>query len=212
MMTHAYDEIHLDDAMETLGGAVEYATIFCNVNGQEFLDLFIASGVAEEYGRGNVKFISGMSGIELARYILEKCGKTSSNITEMPYIDYPPEYWIGWILAYYQWHTGKTFDSVCKKISYETLYKLYGVLHEADPRKAVDVFDSIMQKNSETNLARLRKARGLSQSQLANKADISIRSVQLYEQRKTDINKAQYNHLKSMAKVLGCVPEDLLED
>lgn len=211
-MTHAYDEIHLDDAMETLGGAVEYATLFCDVDGQEFLDLFIASSVADEYGRGNVKFISGMSGIELARHVLEKCGKKSSDVAELPYIDYPPEYWIGWILAYYQWYTGKTFSSICKKISFETLDNLYGVLHEADPRKAVDVFDGIMQKNSETNLARLRKARGLSQSQLAKKADISIRSVQLYEQKKTDINKAQYNHLKSMAKVLGCVPEDLLEN
>ncbi len=210
-MTHAYDEIHLDDAMETLGGAVEYATLFCSMNGQEFLDLFIASGVAEEYGRGNVKFISGMSGIELTRYILEKCGKKSSEITEMPYIDYPPEYWIGWILAYYQWYTGKTFASICKKISYESLYNLYGVLHEADPSKAVDIFNRIMQKNGETNLALLRKERGLSQSRLAKAADISIRSVQLYEQRKTDINKAQYNHLKSIARVLGCLPEDLLE-
>lgn len=212
MMTHAYDEIHLDDAMETLGGAVEYATLFCNMDGQEFLDLFITSGIADEYGRGNVKFISGMSGIELARHILEKCGKKSSDIAEMPYIDYPPEYWIGWILAYYQWYTGKTFTSICKKISYENLYNLYGVLHEADPNKAVDVFNNIMQKSSETNLARLRKESNLSQSELARVADISIRSIQLYEQRKTDINKAQYNHLKSIAKALGCIPEDLLEE
>ena len=212
MMTHAYDEIHLDDAMETLGGAVEYATLFCNIEGREFIDLFITSGIADEYGRGNVKFISGMSGIELAKHILEKCGKKSSDITELPYIDYPPEYWIGWILAYYQWYTGKTFAFICKKISYDTLYNLYGVLHEADPGKAVEVFNNIMQKSGETNLARLRKERKLSQSELAKAADISIRSIQLYEQRKTDINKAQYNHLKSIAKVLGCKPEDLLEE
>lgn len=211
-MTHAYDEIYLDDAMETLGGAVEYATLFCNTDGQEFLDLFIVSGIAEEFGRGNVKFISGMSGIELARHILEKCGKKSSDIEEMPYIDYPPEYWIGWILAYYQWYTGKAFTSVCKKLSYEKLYNLYGVLHEADPDKAVRVFNDIMKNGSETNLAQLRKARKLSQSELARAADISIRSIQLYEQRKTDINKAQYNHLKSIAKVLGCNPEDLSEE
>ena len=38
-MIHAYDDIHLDDAMETLGNAIEYATIFCEVEGQEFIDL-----------------------------------------------------------------------------------------------------------------------------------------------------------------------------
>ena len=211
MMTHAYDEIYLDDAMETLGEAVEYATLFCNIDGQEFLNLFIVSGISEEFGKGNVKYISGMSGIELARDVLENCGKKPSDISELPYIDYPPEYWIGWILAYYQWHTGKTFENICKKISYETLNNLYGVLHEADPSKSVEVFDDIMKSKVETNLARLRKAKGLSQSQLAKLTDVSIRSIQLYEQRKTDINKAQYNHLKALADILGCKPEDLLE-
>lgn len=210
-MIHAYDEIYLDDAMETLGGAVEYATLFCNIDGQEFFNLFIISGIAEEFGRGNVKYISGLSGIELAITVLERCGKKASDITEIPYIDYPAEYWIGWILAYYQWYTGKAFSVICKKISYEKLEKLYGVLHEADQSKAVSVFDEIMNEKSETNLAKHRKEKGLSQSQLAKEAGISVRSVQLYEQRKTDINKAQYNHLVALSKALGCKTEDLLE-
>lgn len=210
-MTHAYDEIYLDDAMETLGGAVEYATLFCKIDGQAFLDLFLVSGIADEFGRGNVKYISGMSGIELAMNILEKCGKDASGITEIPYIDYPPEYWIGWILAYYQWYTGKPFTAICKRISYKALDRLYGVLHEADPSKAVGILDSIMAEDGETNLARIRKAKGLSQSQLAKVSAISVRSVQLYEQRQADINKAQHNHLKALAKVLGCAIEDILE-
>ena len=88
---------------------------------------------------------------------------------------------------------------------------LYGVLHEADPSKAVSVFDSIMKSSGETNLARFRKNRGLSQSQLAKAADISVRSIQLYEQRQTDINKAQHKHLKALSQVLGCTIDDLLE-
>jgi len=86
---------------------------------------------------------------------------------------------------------------------------LYGVLHEADPDKAVSVLDNIMN-SVETNLARLRKNKGISQSQLAKAAGISVRSIQLYEQRKTDINNAQYNHLKSIAFILGCTIEDSL--
>ena len=211
MMIHAYDEVYLDDAMETLGGAVEYATLFCNIDGQEFIDLFVASDISAEFGRGNVKYISGMSGIELARLILEKCGKKVADIEELPYIDYPPEYWIGWILAYYQWHTGKSFSTICRKITYQSMNDLYGVLHEAVPSKAVSVFDDIMKNSGETNLARLRKNKGLSQSQLAKAANISVRSIQLYEQRQTDINNAQHNHLKTLSKVLGCTIDDLLE-
>lgn len=210
-MIRAYDEIYLDDAMETLGNAVEYATLFCEMDGQEFIDLFITSGIAAEFGKGNVKFISGMSGIELARLVLEKCGKKSSDISELPYIDYPAEYWVGWILAYYQWYTGKSFSTICRKIPFQNMMDLYGVLHEADPSKAVSVFDEIMKSNGETNLARLRKNKGLSQSQLAKAAGVSVRSVQLYEQRQTDINNAQHNHLKSLSKVLGCDIDDLLE-
>ena len=211
MMTHAYDEIYLDDAMENLGSAVEYATTLCNIDGQEFLNLFITSGIAKEFGRGNVKYISGMSGIELASLVLEICGKTPCYTTELPYIDYSTEYWIGWILAYYQWHTGFSFSKICKQLSYQTLENLYNVLHEADPSKSVAVFDDIMTKTNETNLAKMRKNSGFSQAQLAKSANISIRSIQLYEQRQTDINKAQYNHLQALAKTLGCNVEDLLE-
>ena len=81
-MIRAYDEMYLDDAMECLGAAVEYAALFCDMNGQEFLDLFVASGVADEFGRGNVKFISGMSGIELARHVLKICGMEVSEHTD----------------------------------------------------------------------------------------------------------------------------------
>lgn len=62
MMIRAYDEIHLDDAMETLGNAIEYAVLFCEIDGQEFIDLFITSGIAAEFGKGNVKYVAGMSG------------------------------------------------------------------------------------------------------------------------------------------------------
>ena len=210
-MIHAYDEIYLDDAMETLGSAVEYAVLLCGMDGQEFLNLFIISGLSDEFGKGNVKYISGMSGIEFARLVLEICGKQCDKIRELPYVDYPPEYWVGWILAYYQWHSGKSFEAICKRISYEDIRNVYGVLHEADPSKAADVFDRMMNSRYETNLAVQRKKRGLSQSQLAKAADISIRSIQLYEQRKADIGKAQYNHLSAIARVLGCAVDDILE-
>lgn len=210
-MIRAYDEIYLDDAMECLGAAVEYATLSCDMDGQEFLDLFVASGIADEFGRGNVKFISGMSGIELTRHILKICGMEASEHTDALRIDYPPEYWCGWILAYYQWHTGKTFAAICRRIKFSILMDVYGVLHEADPSKAVDVFDQIMELKGETNLAYYRKMKGLSQSQLAKESGVSVRSIQLFEQRKSNINNAQYNHLSAIAKVLGCEVDDFLE-
>lgn len=211
MMMYAYDEIYLDDAMENLGSALEYAVLIANIDGQKFLDLFVTSKIAHEFGRGNVKYISGMSGIELCRLILQKCGIKAPEETEILHIDYPAEYWIGWILAYYQWHTGKPFSILCKKLRFNDLYNLYGVLHEADPTKAVAVFDKIMKSQKETNLAIMRRNKGLSQPELAEKSGVSVRSIQLYEQKRSNINNAQFNNLQALSKVLGCEIEDLLE-
>ena len=210
-MTRAYDEMYLDDAMECLGAAVEYAVLSYGMDGQSFLDIFVASGIADEFGRGNVKYISGMSGIELTRHILRMCGMEVSEHTDALHIDYPPEYWCGWILACYQWHSGKTFAAICRQIKFQMLMDVYGVLHEADPSKAMDVFDQLMARKEETNLAYYRKLKGLSQSQLARASGVSVRSIQLFEQRKSNINNAQYNHLSAIAKALGCGVEDLLE-
>ena len=210
-MTHAYKEFFLDDAMETLGSAVEYAVLSLNIAGQEFLDLFLTSGIAGRFGQGDAMYLSGMSGIELARKVLTVCGKTIPSYTENSSCHYSPEYWVGWILAYYQWYCGKPFSMILPKLRYQSLRNLYGVLHEADPSKAASVFDELLSEQAETNLARYRKARGFSQSQLANASGLSLRSIQLYEQRQNDINNAQYNRLQALAKTLGCKIEDLLE-
>ena len=63
----------------------------------------------------------------------------------------------------------------------------------------------------ETNLKRIRMARGLSQRQLAMRAEVDLRSIQMYEQRRNNINKAQADTLFRIARVLGCNIEDLLE-
>jgi len=62
-----------------------------------------------------------------------------------------------------------------------------------------------------TNLKRIREAAGLSQAQLAKEAGVSLRSIQMYEQRKKDINKAQAITLAKVARALCYNVEDLLE-
>ena len=211
-MTNAYNELFLDDAMDTLGGAVEYAVLQCGVPGQEFLDLFVISGVAQEFGKGNVLYVSGKSGIELAQDIFNLCGKKIPQNGDIQNIDYPPEYWIGWIIAYYQWSCGMTFKAILNVLTYDMLYDMYGVFHEADPEKAVRKFNDIMDARKETNLARIRKMRGFSQSELAKAANVSIRFIQLHEQKKQNIRNAQYNLLSSIAEVLNCEIDELMDE
>ena len=51
----------------------------------------------------------------------------------------------------------------------------------------------------------------MSQSDLAKYSNVSLRPIQLYEQRQLDINSAEAIKLYQISKVLGCNMEDLLE-
>ena len=89
---------------------------------------------------------------------------------------------------------------------------MYYTLHEADITKFVDIADErIREFFTETNLKRIRISYGCTQAELADRSGVSLRSIQMYEQRRKDINKASVETVYRIAKVLGCSVEDLLE-
>ena len=63
----------------------------------------------------------------------------------------------------------------------------------------------------ECRLKKLRENRGLSQAELARISAVSLRSIQMYEQRVNDIDKAQAQTVYKLSRVIGCTMEDLLE-
>lgn len=208
-MIHAYSEDLLEYAMDNLGTAIDYAVNYLGFNGQEFITFFVMSGVAKEFANGNPRYVTGMSGRSMSEEVYRLCGKQFPQNNKDYNGDYTPEYWCGWILAYYQWHSSISFDKIAKALTYDQILNVYSVLHEADPSKAVEVFDKVVR--AESFLARARKKRKMTQAELAQKSGVSLRSIQLYEQRKNDINKAQYNHLQSIASVLHCSIEEIIE-
>ncbi len=211
-MIHAYDNQYLDDAMKCLGEAMDYASNSCQVNMDSFLELFIGTGYAEQFAAGVPKYVSGLSGTELVMDVL-----INSRIDidfPQPQIDYEcsPQYWCGWILAYYQWYTGRSFKEIAKHITMQEIEKLYPTLHEASEEKFVDTVNRmIRKKNPPTRLQTQRKISGYSQRELAEKVGVNLRTLQQYEIRAKDINKAAGATLLALAKVLGCRVEDLLE-
>lgn len=61
-------------------------------------------------------------------------------------------------------------------------------------------------------LKQLRLDKGLSQSQLAEAAEISIRTLQQYEQGARDINGCRLKTLIKLSNVLECSIVDILTD
>lgn len=213
-MTRAYNELYLDDAMHNLGDMIEFAVCDLGFDPDTFFGWFISSGIASKFGNGNPKYVAGMSGFELAEAVL-----TAINVSyEKRKPSYPEfkgrEYWAGWILAYYQWETGKRFkDIVNDGLTLSTVFSMY-ILHEADVSKFSAAANEIIarnKKNRKTKLFEIRKARGMTQQQLSEASGVSLRMIRLYEQRQNDIGKAQACAVISLSKVLGCDVEDLIE-
>lgn len=211
-MMYAYDEMYLNDAMKNLGEAFDYSANVLNIPMDDFLDMFIISGIADQFGNGVPKFVSGLSGTELVWEVLSRTGKNIDFSSPQTEYDYSAEYWCGWILGFYQWNTGKSFKEIKKYLPVSEIYKLYPTLHEASEEKFVDVANAILErKNLPAKLQTVRKAIGLSQKELSEKSGVSLRMIQQYEQRAKDINKATASNLFALAQTLGCKAEDFLE-
>lgn len=63
-----------------------------------------------------------------------------------------------------------------------------------------------------TKLKMLRMQKGLTQSQLAEKTGLNLRTLQYYEQGINKIDRARLDTLLKLAIVLDCEIRDLLED
>lgn len=213
-MTIAYNELYLDDAMHNLADMVEYAVCDLGFAPDEFFGWFVSSGIASKFEKGNPKYITGMSGVELAEVVLNKTNVEFKFKEPSFSMDKGREYWAGWIMAYYQWITGMRFEDIIKNgLSLSTVISMY-ILHEADESKFVENANEIIARNKEnrnTRLQEIRKSRGFTQQQLSDASGVKVRMIQLYEQRQNDLSKARFEVVLSLAKALGCEIEDLID-
>lgn len=208
----AYSDIYLSDAQNTLGELLDMAINSLNIDGDIFFKMFINSGIAERISSGNPKYIAGLSSIELLNIIIRKTNLQISNYQVTLSTVKSAEYWVGWSLGYFQWYCGKNFSKIHQAISIVNIIQIYPSYHQADISKltlwAQEKYDTYYNISS---LGRIRKAAGYSQAKLANTSEVSLRSIQMYEQQHKDINKAQVSTLQKIALTLGCNIQDLLD-
>ena len=105
-----------------------------------------------------------------------------------------------------------TFAEIIRYIPLRDIQALYSPYHEMDIRQFVDQMNTLYRAaKPETNLKLLRQKAGLSQRELADLSGVPVRTIQQYEQRQKNINKAQAEYLVMLAKVLCCGIEDIME-
>ncbi len=211
-MIRAYDKVYLDRARTALGRMLDFAVYDLKYDISVFFELFITSGTASRFENGDFTLIVGMSGVELAYEVLDSAGIEYSRIKPDYTADRSKEFWVGWALAYYQWETSLRFAEIAKFIPIKDIAALYSPFHEMDIRQFVDKMNELYRKaKPETNLKLIRRSAELSQRKLSDLSGVPLRTIQQYEQRQKNINKAQAEYLISLARALCCNVEDLTE-
>lgn len=211
-MIHAYDQVYLDKARVVLGRMLDFAVYDLNYDITEFFNMFLDSGLAARFEKGDYAVIVGMSGVELAYQVLELTTGNTERIKPTYTVDRSEEYWTGWALAYYQWETALRFEEIVRHIPIAEIVKLYSPYHEMDIRQFCDKMDERYRASKpETNLKTLRTKLGMSQRELAEVSGVPLRTIQQYEQRQKNINKAQGEYLIMLAQALCCEVTDLIE-
>ena len=213
IMMHSYPKTYLEDAQHNLGVMFDYAIRILKYDGDQFFLYFIQSEIAQKFGHANPKYIAGMSGIELAQNVLTKIG-AAPKFPADPKIELGKEFWLGWVLAYYQWYSGLKFSDLQEYGLVPSQILSRYILHEADISKFVSVANKIILANkatSPTRLQKIRKARGLTQKELSELSGVSLRMIQLYEQRQNDINQASGQTINNLARALCCNFYEIME-
>ncbi|MBQ3106770.1 MAG: helix-turn-helix transcriptional regulator [Eggerthellaceae bacterium] len=211
------ENLYKQDAMEALADLFDTGVNSFGIDGRLLAEAFIVSGLAEQFERINPVYVAGKSGTELLETLLpylsngNESPHSQGTLMPKPRFHRSPDYWTGWVLAFFQMETGHPYRAIFQRATYDEIRAMYYPLHEADESKFVETLHQRWEKPAETRLRCQREARGISQSQLAQRSGVSLRSIQMYEQRNKSVNKAQAETLYRLSLALGCTMEDLLE-
>ena len=212
-MIRAYSELYLMDAQRGLSWMLHFAVNDMGMDIDGYFDMFIRSGIADLYGTGDASYVAGKSGIEVVYAVLDRMGRPYDHSIEPTFpLDRTAEYWTGWALSYYQWFTGLSYREIVDILPVSSIRDMYHPYHEMDIRHFVlEINRLYMEKHPLTNLRYRRDRAGFSQKQLSVLSGVPLRTIQQYEQRQMNINRAQGEYLYMLARALYCNVGDLLE-
>ena len=212
METRAYAEDYLDGAQRILGDAVDFAVMTLGLEPDDFGNSFAVSDVSGQFASGNPRYVAGMNGCELARQVLTETQTPYSDAEDAMFLEKGPEYWAGWALAFYQWYSNTAFMEILRVVPLGEIMVMYPAYHEMDVMQFADRMQERMNEARQQTKLRIRRENsGLSQSELAGDSGVPLRQIQLFEQRRRDINKTSGETLLRLSKSLSCRMEDLME-
>ena len=146
-MARAYKKTYLSGAMRNLAVMMDCGVRKYGYLIDEFYDKFLSCEVSRQFARGNPRYLVGMSGAELADEVVAASGGTVMKENDGTFT-VGPEYWTGWVLAYYHWLSCRSFSFMHRNgLNVNRVIQMYYPMHEADLSKFVDAADKIIENN-----------------------------------------------------------------
>ena len=208
---NAYSEHYVERAQRSLATMFDYVVWDLGLDIDLYVGLFVTSGLADRFGSGDPAILSGLSGIELARRVIAETGAVVTLKPPRATANRSREYWTGWALAYYQWRSGHRLRDIFAAVKASNVRALYSPYHEMALSRFCERMEELYAaSNSESRLKRLRTTARLSQSELAERVGMSVRTLQHYEQGTKDIRRAAGETLLALSRALGTTIENIL--
>lgn len=202
---------YINDICDNMATMFEYVVNDMGINIDVFVDAFVKT-YGELYDMTNPRIVAGKSGIELARLVLEE----KFHIVEFK--EYKlrsyrtKEYWFGDYFGYYYSLSNYSLRDIFIRIKPSEIISMYPVYHEMGVDHFINRINEIINKSrKDTRLKIIRERKGYSQNDLSIVSGVKIKNIQMYEQRRNDINKAEAGALLRISKALSVNIEDLLE-
>ena len=140
---YPYPECFVEDAAEHLGEMYEYAVYYQNYAIDDFQNLFLQSEVAHDFAVGDIEFIAGMSGIQMAHTVLWRLGIPFTRINPSTELGLEEEYWAGMMVAKFQWRLGIMFEDIHRYMPMSRFVQLFHPYHMLSDRHILDEFGEI---------------------------------------------------------------------
>ena len=147
-VARAYKKTYLSGAMRNLAVMMDCGVHKYGYRIDDFYERFLSCEVSKQFARGNPRYLVGLSGAELADEVVEASGGTVLKENDGSFT-VGPEYWTGWVLAYYQWLTCRSFLYMRRNgLDANRVIQMYYPLHEADLSKFADAADRIIKQRA----------------------------------------------------------------
>jgi len=136
----AYSELYISAGRRTIAHSFNYAVNRMKIPLEEYIQKFLAFKYLPLMEKGDPHYLVGVSGTELA---LEVCNTTTD---DEEFLEYKPnlEFWVGWILSYYQWSRNISYREIIEKFPVERFVQSFRTFHECSEDKMLEYMDSVI--------------------------------------------------------------------